>query len=508
MTIIPNRIPLNPCDSLYLAHHRLLESRAQGGTDSFFVFEADGRADPERLRQAFAAAMNANPVTLATLRTFRLTGRPYWQVPTQRRQAADLAAERAYSYDDLRNVDDWRSRLEHLHGVHDASAWTLSESPQIRLEHYDLPQNRTRLYLCFSHVLMGAVGGMSFMAEMCRLQQRSTINGAPAIKSNRPQALAQDDRPFDILAGIPIHRRIKLARRVFRSIPSRKKLRITPLLPPPYPKTKSMCFLHKFWQTDKLIQLRTNAQRWTAAGPAQHARFLALCVVRALHRLYTERGVETDAYLLPFPTNVTNPVGLNKTSPPLPLTGNYLVSPTLCIRRDAAEDRRAVAQAILQQIQTFVDRRENIAQWAFLWLASLMRSSMYQLVLRLPLGFESLASGFSYFRPVPSEQPIQGSIGVSPVDSPPRQNCGIGVSPVDSPRRKPGVDIAGTTIAGATITNAWATTAMTMPPGWNPVFNRIGDKLNFTLSWAHPAVDYPLARRYADLIEEEIFEGA
>ena len=61
-------------------------------------------------------------------------------------------------------------------------------------------------------------------------------------------------------------------------------------------------------------------------------------------------------------------------------------------------------------------------------------------------------------------------------------------------------------IAGAKITNLWGCAPMAVPPGWNPIFNKFEGQMNLVLSWAHPAVPDELARRYVDLIEEEIFE--
>lgn len=460
------RLPLNPCDCLYLAHHRLTESRAHGGNISFMVLDAEGRADPRRVRAAYAAALRAHPVILAPLRISLLGGRPYWKLSETPPGDLDLAVERGCTHDDLRHQPDWQDRLEHLCQTRNRTDWDLAEPPLIRIEHYDLPDDRTRFCFRFAHALLDAEGAQWFAAEMSRLQP--PCDGAPhSSPGDLPSGLARDDRPIDVLGGVPILRRLRMARRAFAADSDTKHLRSSTLIKGPYPRGLHPRYLHKLWPPARVRQLRANAQRSAPPGPAHHARFLATCVIRALHRLHTERGLPADAYRIPFPVSVVAEASDNRTPPPRPVQGNYLVSATICGPRDLVHDKKALAIEILRQFENYRARAVHLDQWAVMWLASLLRTSMYKQLLRLPLGLDSLASGFSYL----------GWTGKR-----------IGV------------------LAGARITNFWGSAPMGMPPGWNPIFLKFAGNLNLVLSWLRPAVPDELAIRYADLIEEEVFD--
>lgn len=458
-------IGLNPCDYLYYAHHRLMERRAQGGNVAFLVMDAEGRADPQRVLDALAAAMLAHPATMASLRCALTTGWPRWSLPKLRPEVARRAAERAYLYDDLRQAPDcWEDRLQFLCQTRNSPYWNLAAPLQLRLEHYDLPGDQTRFCFRFPHVLMDAEGIQWFAEEMERLDPAGLQGGPPA----RPSGLADDDRPLDVLAEVPILRRLDLVRQAFRQDPDRRRLKVKPLLAPPPAERLRQRVLHKCWQARELVRMRANAKKWAPPGPARHARFLAMCVIRALHRVYAERGVKTDAYYLPFPVNLTAIESEANGEASRPVQGNYLVSSTLCAKRDIVEDRDALGRELLRQINDFIQTQGHLAQWSLIWLASFMRPFMYQWALRLPLGLESLASGFSYYGLIPQR---------------------------------------ARHIAGARITNIWGCAPMGMPPGWNPIFNKFEGKMNLVLSWTHPAIPEKLAHRYADLIEKEIFSS-
>jgi hypothetical protein len=458
---------LNPCDYLYFAHHRLMQSQAQGGNVAFMVFEAQGRAEPGRVIDALAAAMLAHPVTVAPLRVSLLGGRPYWSVPRLDPPAARRAAQQACTYDDLRqDTDDWKDRLEHLCEIRNVPHWDLRTTPQVRLEQYDLPENRTRFCFRFPHVLMDADGIQWFVAEMERLEAAGPVE-VDSPRRSHPLGLASDDRPLDVLAGISLKRRLALFRQGLATGPDLKGLLINPLITKPHAQQLRQRVIHKCWPASELSGMRANAKHWAPPGPARHARFLAMCVIRALHRLYVEHGIETDAYVLPFPISLTAILGDGRRPMPRPVPGNYLVCPTICARRELIDDRPALGREVLRQLEAYNKNQSHLAQWAVIWLASFMRASMYRWALKLPLGPQSLASGFSYYGPMAHR--IRS-------------------------------------IAGAKITNLWGCAPMGVPPGWNPIFNKFEGQMNLVLSWARPAVPDELARRYVDLIEEEIFE--
>lgn len=466
---LSRRIPLNPCDYLYFAHHGRMQREAQAGNVAFMVFEAEGRAEPDRVIDALAAAMLAHPVTMASLRISLVGGRPYWQTPDPRPRAARRAAQQAYGYDDLRKDSaDWSDRLERLCETRNVPHWDLTTGPQLGLEHYDLPDQRTRFCFRFPHVLMDADGIQWFASEMGRLQTPGPVAGEGAARGF-PPGLVADDQPLDVLAGVSIKRRLGLFGEAFTATPERRRLRIKPLLDGPPGRRLRQRLIHKCWPARELVRMRGQARRWAPPGPAHHARYLVMCVIRALHRLYTERGVKTDAYLVPFPINLTAISGAGNGPVPRPVPGNYLVSPTICAGRDLVEDKAALGREVLRQIEAYNEKRMHLAQWSVIWLASLMRASMYRWALRLPLGLETLASGFSYYGPI-------------------------------SRRIR--------SIVGTRITNMWGCAPMGMPPGWNPIFNKFEGRMNLVLSWAHPAIPAELARRYVDLIEEEIFDWA
>ncbi len=232
-------------------------------------------------------------------------------------------------------------------------------------------------------------------------------------------------------------------------------------------------------------QMRANADRFAPPGPASHARYLAACVIRALHVLYTERGLSADAYPVSLPLSLldddeakSSAVAAGESAgessdPPeragprhRPIPGNYLVAPTLYGRREIVGDRAALGQDLLAQLQHYLAQRGDLAQWTMIYFASWLRVGMYDYVFKKGIGQGALASGFSYYGQIP--RPV---------------------------RR----------IGGAKVINLWGTAPLGTPPGLNPIFNKYQGKLNLGLAFNRPAISDELARHFVDLIEQEIF---
>ncbi len=461
----PRTIRLNPCDYLYYVHHQLMESRSHGGNVSFLALDADGHADPQRVRSALKAAMAAHPVTLSRLFVSRLDGRPHWRLPEKIEESAAAAVNKEYVYEDLQSAEDWKARLDRFCHTRNVLHWDVhAADAQMRLEHYNLPDERTRFVFRFAHTLMDAEGSQWFAAEMQRLDEARREGAMSPMPM--PEALAADNRHADIARGMSILSRYQLVRQAVRGDSATKKLKTSPLLKPETEPDARQGFVIKTWGPPELRQMRANARRWAPEGPVHHARYLAMCVLRALDRVYADQGAESDAFALPFPAGVTGLAAEEGITLPRPVPGNYLVSPTLVVRRELVNDRRALGREILRQIGDYTRNRVHVGQWVLLGLLAKMRFSWYKAFLRLPLGIEDLSSGFSYFGTIPHRL---------------RDFC------------------------GTRLTNLWGCAPMGIPPGWNPIFSKFDRKLNLSFSWTRPYVPDALARRFADLIEQEIF---
>lgn len=448
------RIPLNPCDCCIFAHHRLLLRQRRGGNIAFMMVDLAGWIDPCVVRAALEAAMAAHPITVSPLRISPLRFRPYWQAPSSPPSAAKIAAERAYAYDDFRAADDGVARMERLCMQRYVPDWEIARGPQVRLEHYALPGERTRLCLRWPHFLMDAEGAQTFLSE---LEQRRE-------SSIRPHESAADDRPVDVLAGKPRRQRWRLARSgLIESQP------LAAAGPNTLHNELTRCdfyrVLNRSWQGQELDEIRDRAKAVTPAGPALYGRFLAAVVLRALDRLYREEGVHAHSLAITFPMRVQWPdVAMVR-----PLTGNYVVSPTITIARETVADMAALGAEIQKQVQQFLARRGDAAQWALLEAASLVHAWFYPLIFRRFFTAATYSSGFSYY------------------------------GEIESPLRR---------LAGADVLNIWGGGPTTTPPGWNPVFSRYGDRLNLSLTWTPPAITDEMAERYASAIEKGLFEAS
>ncbi len=472
MEEIPRRIHLNPCDYLIYGKHRALLRKGQGGNIAYMMVDAVGHAPPPIVRDAVAGAMRSHPVTTAGLAFSALSGRPYWQVPLALQEGVESAIERAYVHEDLQQADDVKRRLTELCHANYAADWDLANGPQIRFEHYTLPNNLTRFCLRWPHCLMDAEGAQWFLAEV---GAHSRPDRRLLTADDRPIDLPPDHHVVNVLVGRSIVERYRLFRRGLAYQKAHKGLNIRPIIGEeeaggrPEPPFSDYRAAHQHFSPEQLSQIKANAKKLAPPGRALYARFLGGCVIRAIHLLYTELEIKTDAYLLTLPVRVTMEDERGHPVLRRPIIGNYLVSPTLCVLRQRADDMHAIGEDIFQQLGDYHHNHVDIMQWAMLWTASLMRVSVHQLLYRLPLGFENLSSGFSYY----------GEIA----------------HPVVS-------------IAGAKVVNVYGGGPQPTPPGMNPVFSSFKGRLNLSLTWNSPAIPDKLALRFLKLINEAVFAAA
>lgn len=448
------RIPLNPCDCCIYGHHRLLARRHQGGNIAFMMVDLDGPIDPAVVRKGLAAVMAAYPVTLASLRMSPLQLRPYWQMPASPSSEAGLAAERAHVYDDLRAVPDATARLNQLCTLRYGPNWDLSRGPQVRLEQYSLPENRTRLCLRWPHFLMDAEGAQWFLSELGRYLDSADVSA--------PSPLLTEDKPVDVLAGTSRLARVRLMMRGLAGQKSTARTEVRHVRAAATQRVESYQFLHRYWHGQEFERIRERARGTTPPGPALYGRYLAAVVLQALDRIYREEKFSAREFAITFPMRV-------QSTPPedrahaRPMTGNYLVTPTLVIDRGKVGDLALLGSDIHAQLQSFLERNGDKAQWALLEAAALIHAWFYPTLFRFAFAGAAYSSGFSYY------------------------------GEIDSPLRR---------LAGAEVTNIWGGGPSTTPPGWNPVFSRYGDRLNLSLTWTRPHIPDTLAHRYAACIEE------
>ncbi len=524
------RIRLNPCDYFTLGRHVRLLRQGQGGNIAYMVLEIDGRVGVEELRRAMRDTILTHPVLLGGLRYAVTTGRPYWRLPRDA-EAATRARDRAwFRYLDLRRTEGWEDQLEEAWQGNYAADWDLANGPLVQLEYYDLPRDRTRLCLRWPHCFMDAEGAQLLLAEIeahlsgtADARASAGVRGAPGLvqgdegredacdgadrASARENACGAADRTsargsslleqegdgIDVLAGRSFFEKVRLVRdglagkessqkdeepltsvqapaprtggRETAPKPPDEEMVVRQLVADPPPAFMEHRALHRFFSPEEVRAMQDRAKAVAPPGPALYARHLVACTIRAQHRLYQERGLSTDAYLVTFPVRVALPGRSGLSRHKRPFVGNYLASVILCARRETADDRRALGDAILRQINDFQEGHGDVQQWALMWAAAFLRPSMYQLVFRVSLGFERLTSGFSYYGEV--------------------------VRPLRS-------------FGGRPIVNFFGGGPLGSPPGLNPVFSKFADRLNLSLTWNRPAIADDVAKRYADLIRQEV----
>ncbi len=464
------RVRLNPCDYLFWGQHRLNARKGEGGNVAYMLLDLDGELDPNWLQRAIAAVMRTHPATMGWFGSTLLLGRPHWRFPSDPADA-DTASRRALFFEDFRNQSNAADLLKARSAVGNVAEWDTRNGPLVRLELYVLPDQRSRLILRWPHALMDAEGAQWFLNELTRCEATAASRGSDEFSITSPlewpAGLAADAAAVDPLDHVGFLAKWGLFKKGIAYQGSHSKHRIHLL--PAESKTGPIDHqaIHRNWSAEETARVQQVAKVHTPPGPALYARNLAACVVRAIHRLYTDRGIATDAYLITLPTRVGLGDDARRMFERRPMIGNYLVSPMLCIPHDAAEDRRAVGEVILAQLAEYQALRGDLLQWSMMWAASLIHAWVYELIFLLPLGSGRFASGFSFY---------------GETDPPVRQ------------------------IGPARVLNLWGGGPNTNPPALNPVFSRFDERLNFSLTYTRPAVSDVTAGAYVHLIESEMFD--
>lgn len=453
------RIRFNPNDYFFYSHDRMMRGQREGANIAFMTMDLDGHITPARLAEAVRAVFEDHPVLMAGVRISLWSGRPFWQLPDDIRSAAAEQVKRALSHDDFSTAPDGAERAHSLWLDRCGPQWNLRRGPQMLVEQYSLPDNKTRVCIRWPHLLMDAEGALLFLAELARCS--SGESQMPA------EGLHEDDRLLDPVAGHGFVARARLAVAGLRGLPTDKSLKVRTLFENDRPTYQDQRCLHRSWTGESFAKLRELAKSCAPAGPALYARHLAMCTIHALHRIFADRGVETDAYLITMPHSISAMPGDNTHT--RPMQGNYLVSPTLKGLKSLIGKRREMVAELTRQLTEYSRQDMQRKQWAISWAASFARAGFYQWLMKLPLGLEALSSGFSYY----------GGIR----------------APINA-------------ICGAPVTNLWGAGPLPTPPAWNPVFCRFGDTLNLSLTYSRPAISDDLAVRYMAYIEEEMFKDA
>ncbi len=452
-------IPFNPADYFFYSHDLMMRRKRQGGNIALMTMELDDRIDPTDLQAAILYAYQQHPVLGAWQGMSWFWGRPVWRAP-QEADAIEAQARAAYQYDDLRERDDAQSVVDGLCQQRYVAEWDLQRGPQMRFEHYDLPNDKTRLVIRWPHMLMDAEGAMWMLAQM---DARS-----PGANTEPCDGLHEDKRLNDPLSGHGFFKRIKLLLGSFSAQRQLTNRTIRTLFNHEHPPFEDYRCIHRSWDRDTAEALKEKARALIPAGPALYGRFFAVCVLRALHRVFEDRKVETDAYLITMPQNLSFFGATDPKQHTRPLQGNYIVSPTLYAERSMIDDREALAASLSEQLESYRKKDIHLKQWAMFWAADWSRWWFYQMLMRLPLGLEALSSGYSYYGEI--RYPIRN-------------------------------------ICGARVTNLWGAGPLPTPPAWNPVFSWFDGTLNFSLTYTRPVVSDDLAQRYAEYIFQEI-DGA
>jgi len=451
MPATPRRIPLNPCDYLFYAHHRGQERRIGGGNVAFMTLDFMGHVSLRRMRDALVAALQRHPAAAGVLRVSLFRGRPYWHYPVKS-DDIERAAARAHVFYDLRHDSQASASLDRLCSEHFTPHWNFALGPPIRLEHYALPENQTRLCLRWPHGFMDAEGAQLLLSEIGR------FGDADAAQATVPP----DHAALDPLKGFGVLERIKLMRSAPKR-PHRLSGRNEVLLAAPAKKpVRQYRFLHRVWSPEDNVLLTELARQRTPPGPGLRARYLAASVIRALDRLYTAQKIATDVYRIPIPVRAAD--GAATSPPPRPIPGNYLAAPAVSIPRTCVSDWALLGETIAAQLESYVKSKSNLADWAKLWLASQLRPRQFEFALSLPLGLPDFSTGFSYY------------------------------GEVDPPLR---------TFLGIPVSNLWGCAPMAIPPGLNPAFSRYQDRLNFSLAWSEPHLDATWPETLTQYIEFE-----
>lgn len=439
-------IPLNPCDYFLFSGYRAFESRDQVLGFAMLVLELEGEIEPQRIYEALRRAMKIHPSTAARIGYTRFTRRPCWTGWDEQ----DDPATAAFSYEDHRGEPDWASRLSTQYGEMIGAPIDLGRAPLVRVDYRALPGNLGQICLRWPHELMDGEGAVAFLAEIDRLDRSA--------QSDLPHELLPDGECPDLLAGTTWMQRLKLIRRARATYAPYLSSQCPPLFTCPHSDAGGVQVRHRVFERDEVAPVLAHRTNPTPSDPARPSLYLAACVIRALHRLYVSRKVQTEVYPVVL-TRSTRAPG------PRPVHGNYLTWLPLNGHRERVHDVRLLVEELHEQFSRHLNSDSGKMQWAFLRILGKLPAAKYVKLLkntgRGPIG----ASGFSYF----SKHP-------------------------------PGFN----TFLGARITNRWCTLAAPAPPGLLPAFQTYRDRLNFVLSWQRNWISDAWAEEFASEIEKGI----
>ncbi|HPF38886.1 MAG TPA: hypothetical protein PK093_09605 [Phycisphaerae bacterium] len=441
------RVFLNPCDYLLYTDHVLRMRRRQGPNIAFMCLDIDGALEPERMRRSIAGALAQSPTAMAKFRRSVFGGWPFWRLPADPHAAAERSVDRVYQYV---SSGDGELIVDGDIATTGEDPQDLRNGPQIRMTHYALPSGGSRVCIRWPHWLMDAAGTMGFLAHWAACYDNGS-NAAPG---------AGDTRQWRPLADVSWSDRW----RALRSQPAAPEMagdRIGAPFAEADAPVQAHRVTHHTWDADAMERVRILSKERVPAGPARITRYLGVCVVRALDRLFEENGWSGDAYRITLPMRVRGHE--SKDAPPMRF-GNYLVSPLLVFERGVAHDEARLATSLTEQLAAYLEAHGDRAQWTLMSLAALMPFPAHHWLFGLPKFRAPFSSGFSFY------------------------------AELHPPLR---------TIGGHRVTNFWGGGPTTVPPGMNPVFSRFDHLLNLTLTYSWPIVSDAIARRYVELIERE-----
>jgi hypothetical protein len=440
---------LSPGDCSFDAFDHGLTQRGYPGSYMMVGLGLSGDLEPGRFTAALARAMEAHPVTQTRLEISRFRAWPYW-----RYDGAPVPPK--YRHHDLSSHPDWRAEAHRINEEFYTSGLDSSTPPQINVQHYEGPGGQHILVFFCPHRLADVEGLMLFFREIERLAGDTP---RPA-----PPHLVPDGEVVDPLQGYGMWKRLKLIPKLFsnaqRLMPNPES-QLGDSLPDRPAGSLRLRYVLRTWSAEQVEQVRQIARQVAPPGPGLYARYLAGCVLRAVYRIYDEHGRKLPTYPLMFPLRIS---GVERRG----IAGNFIVSPAVCVSADRITDRKAVAEDVFRQVSEFQSKRLDLASCAFLWLTSRLRSGQYRKLVNLLSTKQPILSGFTFWGDL--DPPLERFLGTE-------------------------------------VTDLWGTGVVSIPPPWNPSFNRIGDRIHLTLGWVDSMLPERVVMRFADLIDEEAFAG-
>ena len=443
---VTRKYKFNPCDHVFGALDYHMKRKGYAGTGTFMMMDLRGTLEPNRVVEALRTVMEAHPATACTEAASTWRALPYWRYDGR-------TVSPKYEHHDLSTHPDWISQTDRLCHERFSSGWPRTEPPPVRFEHYQGPDDKHRLCFRWIHTLMDAQGAHLFLSEMNRAFTGGTAN----------PAILPGGKAFDPLAGYGILKRLRLLVKGARTSAPQGSLQSVSLcenLPERPANSRRMCYILRPWSPARVERMKEMARRYAPPGPALYTRYIAGCVLRAVYLIHAEHGRKFPYYGIMIPMRVP---GLDRR----PVPGNYLTSPMLRIQPEHIADKRAVAETIHQQLLEFSARHLDLASWSMQWLTSQLRVGPYRKLIDHFVRNQPFATGYAFF------------------------------GEIDPPLRQ---------FLGTEITNLWGTGVISIPPGWNPTFSKFKDRINFSLAWSESAFPEDVVHRYADLIEQEVFE--